>query len=170
MSYIMLEMPRATTAKDEDMIFADMNKQERIAWVMAAGHLLIAVWLINNYMALLTLQDGILTNLPGLLPLSLKAIGFSIALEIACNIITHRKVDAVDVDERDRSIAFRANHVAHLAFGGLVCIAVFSLIPWNVASIQAVSTGTMGGALICLFSIASLSRRAAAVVQYRMGL
>jgi len=149
--------------------FSDMGKQERMAWIMASGSALIALYLLGGFADLLRLNDGLVTNAPGLLRLCIETAVLSAALEIGAGFIRRQREDAVDRDERDEAIRRRANIASLTAFGLMATACVFTTMPMGFLGVHAVDTGTMGGAMVCLLALSSLTRHIAEIILYKRG-
>lgn len=146
-----------------------MPKQEKIAWILGIGSLLIASHMAMELTGLLHLQEGLVASQGGLLRLCLKVTLAGIFFELVGDYIRRRPSDEVDMDERDKDIYAKADRFGLWVFAALVTGSIFTLTGWQIAGVTAVEIPVMAACVILAMVAANVGRHVAEIYHYRIG-
>lgn len=145
-----------------------MPKQEKIAWILGIGSLLIASNMAAGLANILHLQDGLVSGHDGLMRLCLKVIIAGILFESIGEFIRRRPSDEVDMDERDQEIHAKADRFGLFVFAALITSSIFSLTAWQMAGVTSVEIPAMAACLILVMVAANVGRHIAEIYHYRI--
>ncbi|SDE53433.1 hypothetical protein [Kordiimonas lacus] len=145
-----------------------MPKQEKIAWILGIGSLLIASHMAMELPGLLHVENGLVTSHDGLMRLCLKVIIAGIMFESIGEFIRRRPSDEVDTDERDEEIRATADRFGLWVFAALVTSSIFSLTGWQMAGVTSVEIPTMAASLILMMVTSNIGRHIAEIYHYRI--
>ncbi|MBL4789119.1 MAG: hypothetical protein JKY60_08740 [Kordiimonadaceae bacterium] len=146
-----------------------MTKHEKTAWIMTLGSALIAFYLGSYLPGLITVSDGIITSHAGLEYVCLKVIIISAIVEIIAGYVAKRNKGAVEIDERDVLIKYKASHFSLLFLTvGLVGAISMALITQAVL-VSALDITVMFAVMLLLLNATWVVRHGTEIVLYRIG-
>jgi len=147
----------------------DMSRNEKIAWVLTFSSAAILIYLGGGLMRLVTLEDGVVTALPGLGWLMIKAVGIATLAELATDGIASFKGQNIEVDERDRMIRYRAGYYGLMALVMVAFAAAGKLLFIRIITIDTVDTLVVFAGVMVLVNIAWVIRHGTELILYRWG-